>query len=75
MKKAAVPKGGGFSDFVVARVAGLEPVTSGVTGRRSNQLSYTRVTSEGRLFTDRPGACQALQCDSIFAAPSMPRAG
>ena len=33
-------------DFVyralgVARVTGLEPATSGVTGRRSNQLSYT----------------------------------
>ncbi len=25
----------------MARVTGLEPATSGVTGRRSNRLSYT----------------------------------
>ncbi len=29
----------------VARVTGLEPATSGVTGRHSNQLSYTRALS------------------------------
>ena len=28
--------------FQMARVTGLEPATPGVTGRYSNQLSYTR---------------------------------
>jgi hypothetical protein len=35
----------------MARVTGLEPATSGVTGRHSNQLSYTRAfpkTPEGK---------------------------
>ncbi len=28
--------------FDMARLTGLEPATSGVTGRHSNQLSYSR---------------------------------
>ena len=31
----------GLCDWKVAGVTGLEPAASGVTGRRSNQLSYT----------------------------------
>jgi hypothetical protein len=30
----------------MARVTGLEPATSGVTGRHSNQLSYTRAYAD-----------------------------
>ena len=36
-------------DRKVARVTGLEPATSGVTGRHPNQLSYTRWRDGGRL--------------------------
>ncbi len=33
----------------MAGVAGLEPVTSAVTGQRSNQLSYTPSKGTGNL--------------------------
>ncbi len=32
----------------MARVTGLEPATSGVTGRHSNRLSYTRALLDHR---------------------------
>ena len=51
----------------MARVTGLEPATSGVTGRHSNQLSYTRTfpcrstlaDRRERSFREAPLPCQA----------------
>ncbi len=44
----------------MAGATGLEPATSGVTGRRSNQLSYApAVAIEGATRSAPSGGCQA----------------
>ena len=44
--QAAVSEG---ENLKVAGVTGLEPATSGVTGRRSNRLSYTPYAASASL--------------------------
>ena len=49
MRRAVAPSGGtplsGIVETKMAGVTGLEPATSGVTGRHSNRLSYTPAVS------------------------------
>ncbi len=40
----------------MARVTGLEPATSGVTGRHSNRLSYTRANDHPKAIYSKNGA-------------------
>ena len=58
----------GFQHFEMAGVTGLEPAASGVTGRRSNQLSYTRLSGSpkrGALFMSRPRPGQAANASDL----------
>lgn len=42
------------TSFEVARTTGLEPATSAVTGRRSNQLSYALANLNGGEIVEIP---------------------
>src|SRR6056297_1215135 len=61
-------------DAAVARLTGLEPATSGVTGRHSNQLSYNRPLREGRFTPpDWPRQAPLLLPWRIFHPPAPAR--
>ena len=51
----------------MAGVTGLEPAASGVTGRRSNQLSY--YPFRGEEAETRMRAFEVKRCFSTFCAP------
>ncbi len=64
----------------MAGVTGLEPATSGVTGRRSNQLSYTPAKSAGRMYAPpfaksrrRPSAARYVTLALIGEAVMKPQ--
>ena len=72
------PSGLGWG--LVATTAGLEPVTSAVTGRRSNQLSYAAVVSVLRLTTDRnitakSQLCKTAACHGVLGVARRSFAG
>ena len=67
----------GFSVLKLADRTGLEPATSGVTGRRSNQLSYTRSDHARRIAASGSVCLKALRTTvkRVLPASAAPRCG
>ena len=57
----------------MARVTGLEPAASGVTGQRSNQLSYTRQDVSGSLTMAYPSVNAENDCFHNFLQAPLKR--
>ena len=55
----------------VARVTGLEPAASAVTGRRSNQLSYTRASEVGLINSFALGLSSSQVDKMLFVTPAL----
>ncbi len=50
----------------MAGVTGLEPATSGVTGRHSNQLSYTPASGEALMYQPLPSHARYFSQATVF---------